>query len=149
MTKPHLAISSAEVCYLSQHTPTLRGPYPASRKLRVLTLLLRTHEEAPQLLGRYPGRPRSAEKVEDEVALPARGHDGAPDEAQGLLGGMVSVTFLPPGHGRDAPDGGDLGAWVWAVYEVVVEGVAGGAPPFPPHPRLVGGGARHMGQRQI
>src|SRR5215210_3118283 len=37
---------------------------------------------------------------------------------------MISVTFLPPWHGRDVPDGGELDFRVSAIYEVVVEGVA-------------------------
>src|SRR5215213_3107217 len=104
-----LAIFGTEVGDLSQHLPTHRSLYPAPRKLCKLTLLLCPHKEAPKLLGRYPSRPRSTERVEDQVALVGRGQKGAAEEAQRLLGGMISVTFLPPGRGRDAPDGGDLG----------------------------------------
>jgi hypothetical protein len=124
----YLAISDAEVGYLSQHFPTHCSLYPASRKLCILTLPLCPYKEAPKLLGRYTSRPRSTERVEEEVALPTRCHDGAAHETQGLLGGMVAVQLLSFRHGRDVPDGGDLGSWVWSVYEVVVEGVAGTSP---------------------
>jgi hypothetical protein len=108
-------------CHLSQHSPAHRSTYPASSKLCIFSLLLCPHKETSKLLGGNPRRPRSTERVEDEVvALPGRGDNRAAEETQGLLGGMIPVTFLPPWHGRDAPDGGDLCRWVWAVYEVVV-----------------------------
>src|SRR5215210_2780508 len=119
----HLCILSAG--QLSQHSPSHRCPYPSCRKLRVSLLPLRSHEEAPQLLRDNPHRTRSAKRVEDQVPLPAGGHDCPPYQAQGLLGGMVAVELLLPGHGRYGLDGGDLGGGVSAVYEVVVEGVAG------------------------
>jgi hypothetical protein len=50
------------------------------------------------------------------------------------------VAFLPPWHRRDAPDGGDLGRWISAVYEVVVEGVARAVSLARPHYGLVGVG---------
>jgi hypothetical protein len=92
-------------------------------QLGVLPLPLRSHEEAPQLLGRYPRRTRPTEGVEDELTFRRAGQDGPAEETEGFLGGVATVGLLPPGHGGDAPDGGELGGGVGAVYEVVVEGV--------------------------
>src|SRR5215210_874991 len=133
----HLCILSAG--QLSQHSPSHRCPYPALRQPRVLLLPLRTHEEATELFGGNTRRPRPAEGVEDQIPLPAGGQDGAAHQAQGLLGGMVAVQLLLVGYGRYGPDGGDLGGGVSAVYEVVVEGVAG-ASLARPEQRLVGVG---------
>ena len=58
------------------------------------------------------------------------------------------MAFLPPWHRRDAPDGGDLGRWISAVYEVVVEGVARAVSLARPHYGLVGVGPRKLGQRR-
>src|SRR5919112_186253 len=140
----HLCILSAG--QLSQHSPLLRCPYPSCRKLRVLPLPLRSHEKAPQLLGRNPRRTRSTKRVEDQVPLPAGGHDGSPYQAQGLLGGMVAVELLFLGHRRYGPDGGELGRGVSAVNEVVVEGVAGTSLASPEQ-CFVGVGPRKLGQR--
>ena len=96
------------------------------------------HEEATQLLGSNPRRPRPAERVEDQLALFGGGQDRAAEEAQGLLGGVAAVEFLPHGHGRDAPDRGDLGFRVVAVYEVVVEGVMRPLAPARPQQGFVG-----------
>ena len=101
-----------------------------------------------KLLGSYPTGTRSTERIEDEIPLPAGGKEGATNETQGLLGGMVAVAFLPPWHGRDAPDGGELGFRVPAVYELVVEGVAGAVSFSRPKERLVGVGLRKLGQRR-
>ena len=60
---------------------------------------------------------------------------------------MRTVEFLPDGHGRDVPDGGDLGSWVPAVYEVVVEGVARAFAPARPQKCFVGVGPRKLRQR--
>src|SRR5918995_4869930 len=107
-----LAISRAEIRELSQHSPSLRCLYPATSKLRILLLLFNTNKETPKLLCGYPTRPRSTEWVEDEVALSTRCHYGTADEAQRLLGGMISMELLPPWYGRDVPEGGDLGSRV-------------------------------------
>ena len=139
-----LAISCTEVRDLSQHFPALHSPYPTPRKLCVPTLLLGPHKEATKLLGCYPTCPRSTEWVEDEIPLLAGGEDGAAHQTQRLLGGMVSVTCLPPGHGRDTPDGGDLCCWIYAVYEVVVEGVVGAISFSRPNDGLVGVGPRKL-----
>src|SRR5215211_1124417 len=53
---------------------------------------------------------------------------------------MVSVTFLPSRHGRDAPHGRDLGFRVSAVYELVVEGMSRFASLARPKERFVGVG---------
>ena len=116
--------------------PTPRTPAPSQ-----------PHEEASHLLGSNPRRPRSAERVEDQLAFCRRGQDGAAQEAQGLLGWVAAVALLPHGHRREAPDGGDLGVWVVAVYEVVVEGVARSFAPARPQQDFVGVGARKLGQR--
>src|SRR5688572_192139 len=122
--KPELAFSGAEAGKLSQYFPPRCGADPAPRELRKLPLRLCPHEVAVELFRGNPGRSRSAERVEDKVAFCRGGQDGATDEAQRLLGGVTTVELLPPWHRRDAPDGRDLGRWVPAVYEVVVEGVA-------------------------
>ena len=60
---------------------------------------------------------------------------------------QIRVKLLLPGHGRDAPDGGDLCFWVSAVDKVVVEGVAEAASLARPKERFVGVGPRKSGQR--
>jgi hypothetical protein len=95
-----------------ENSPTHRSTYPAGRESGKLPLHLSTHKEAVELFRGNPGRPRSTERVEDQLALPRRCQDGAPEEAQRLLRGMTAVELLPPGHRRDTPDGGDLGVWV-------------------------------------
>ena len=130
-----------------QYTPALRCLYPSGREIRELHLHLSPDEEAVKLLGRNSRRPRSTERVEDEIPLPGGGHDGAAHEAQRLLGGMVTVALLPPWHGGDAPDRGDLGCRVDAVYEVVVEGISGTFALARPQNGLVCVGPRKLGQR--
>ena len=116
---------------LPKQDPPLRGTDPAPRKLRKLPLPLDPHKQAPQLFGRNPARPGPTERVEDEVPFLDRGHDRAANEAQGFLGGVRAVRLLPHGHGGDGPYGGDLGRWIGAVYEDVVEGVARPCPCSP------------------
>ena len=58
------------------------------------------------------------------------------------------MTFLPPWHGTDAPDGGDLRFGVSAVDQAVVEGVVGAISFSRPHDGLVGVGPRKVGQRR-
>ena len=58
------------------------------------------------------------------------------------------MKFLPPRHGRDVPEGGELGVLVLAVYKVVVEGMVRSASLARPQQRLVGVGPRKLGQRQ-
>ena len=94
---------------LSQDAPAFCGRYPARRQPCELPVQLSPDEKAVQLLGRDSRRPRAAERVEDQIPLPGRGEQGAPHEAQGLLGRVVAVWSLAPGRGLDAPDGGDLG----------------------------------------
>src|SRR5687768_911183 len=130
----------AEVGDLSQHYCTIGSAYPAPSKLCILLLLLCSHKEASKLLCCYPTGTRSAEWVEDEVALFGRGQKCAAEETQGLLGGMISVKLLLPWHGRDVPDRGDLCFRISAVYEVVVEGVARSASLSGPQQRFVGVG---------
>ena len=76
-----LVIVGAEVGELSQHSTSLRIPYPAGRKLCVLLLLLCTHKESPKLFGGNLARPRSTERIEDQITLSGRGQDGAAHEA--------------------------------------------------------------------
>jgi len=59
------------------------------------------------------------------------------------------VTFLPPWHGRDVPDGGELDFRVSAIYEFVVEGVARSASLARPKQCFVGLGLRKLGQRRV
>jgi hypothetical protein len=66
---------------------------------------------------------------------------------QGFLGGGAAVGFLPHRYGGDVPDGGELGGGVWAVHEIVVEGVARGLALARPQEGLVGVGPRKSGQR--
>jgi hypothetical protein len=61
---------------------------------------------------------------------------------------MIAIELLPPWHGGDAPEGGDLGFGVPAVYEVVVEGVAGATTLARPQNCLVSVGPRKLGQRR-
>jgi hypothetical protein len=120
-------IPSAEVGDLSQHYSTIGSAYPAPSKLCILFLLLCSNEEAPKLLRGDPTGPGSTERVEDQITLPTRGQNGAAEEAQRLLGWMISVELLPPCHGRDVPDGRELGSEISAIDQVVVEGMAGSA----------------------
>ena len=61
---------------------------------------------------------------------------------------MAAVGLLPHGHGGDVPYGGELGGWVGAVYEVVVEGVPGVLAPARPQEGFVACvGPRKLGQR--
>src|SRR5688572_30090639 len=53
---------------------------------------------------------------------------------------MVSVKLLPAWHGRDVPDGGELGSRISAIDEVVVEGMSRCATLFGPQQRFVGMG---------
>src|SRR5215210_994793 len=62
------------------------------------------------------------------------------EEAQGFLGRVAAVAFLSPWHGWDAPDGGDLGCRIGAVYEVVVESMLCTLAFARPQERLVGVG---------
>src|SRR5829696_739154 len=110
---------------LGQYATALRHPDPSGSKLGELLLHLRPDKEATKLLGRNPRRPRSTERVEDEIPLLGRGQNGAADETQRFLRRVVAIKLLPLRHGLNAPDGGHLGARVSAVYEVVVEGVLG------------------------
>jgi hypothetical protein len=57
---------------------------------------------------------------------------------------MTTVGLLPPGHDGDAPDGGELGGGVRAVYEVVVEGVARAFALARPQEGFVGVGPRKL-----
>jgi hypothetical protein len=94
---------------------------------------------------------RSKRVYPDPVSLHADGSNlpqhGAPEEAQGLLGGVATVGLLFHRHGRDAPYGGDLGCWIRAVYEVVVEGVDRGFALARPKQCFVGVGPRKLAQR--
>jgi hypothetical protein len=58
------------------------------------------------------------------------------------------VELLFRGHGRDAPDGGDLGRRIAAVYEVVVEGVTRPLALAHPQQGFVRMGPRKLGQRR-
>ena len=131
-----------------ENSPTLRSTYPTRRESGELPLHLSTHKEALQLFCGNPSRPRSTERVEDQIPLPRRGQKGAPEEAQGLLGGVAAVELLPHGHGGDAPDGGDLGGGIGGVYEVVVEGVAGAFVFGGPDQGFMGMGPRKLEQRR-
>src|SRR5215217_6906983 len=137
---PDLVSLHAYGSNLPQHGPPLRYPDPASRKLGVLPLRLGSHEETAEFLGRNPARAEPTERVEYERPFIGGSEHGAPEEAQGLLGGVAAVGLLPFGHGGDAPDRGDLGGGVGAVYEVVVEGVGRSLALARPQEGLVGVG---------
>jgi hypothetical protein len=111
-----------------------------------LLLQLSTYEEATQLLGGNPRRPRTAERIEDEISLTGRSQKRPAHQAQGFLSGLVTVQLLLLWDGRDASDGGELGAG--SVYEVVVEGVACPFTLARPEQSLVGVGPRKPGQRR-
>ena len=76
-----------------------------------------------------------------------RSHKSPSYEAKRLLGRMVAMSFLSVWHGRDAPDGGDLGCGVTAVYDVVVEGMSLAL--ARPKQRLVSVGPSKLGQRLV
>ena len=137
---------SARAGDLVQHARARCSLYAPPRELAELSLQLRPYEETIKLLGRHTRSPRAGEGIEDEVSFSRRGQQSAAHEPQGLLGRMVAVKLLPSGDGGYAPDGGELGAE--AVYEVVVEGVAGSSSPARPEQRLVGVGASQSGQRR-
>jgi transcriptional regulator with XRE-family HTH domain len=61
---------------LPEYYLPFRCPYPACRQLRKAPLGLRAHEEASELLGRHSRRPRSAERVEDELPFRGRSKHG-------------------------------------------------------------------------
>ncbi len=98
---------------LGQHATPHGRLYPLRRQIAELLLQLSTYEEATQLLGGNPRRPRTAERIEDEISLAGRSQKRPAHQAQGFLGGMVTVQLLLLRDARDAPDGGELGARVF------------------------------------
>jgi hypothetical protein len=60
---------------------------------------------------------------------------------------MVAHALLTSGNSRDAPDRGDLGARIGAVYEIIVEGVTSTPALARPDEGVVGVGLRKLGQR--
>ena len=96
--------------------------YAPLRELGELFLKLRPHKENV-LVPSLPTRPRPAEWIKDQFTFPCGGHQRPAHQAQGLLGRMVAVEFLTLGDSGDTPDRRHLDCGIWAVYEVVVEGV--------------------------
>jgi hypothetical protein len=103
-------------------------------------------EKVVELFGGDRGGTRPAERVEDRVPFPVEASSRAQRTRRRRFW-VVAVEPLSPGHGRYAPEVGDLRAGVGAVYEVVVEGVAHPFALARPQGRLVSVGPRKLGQR--
>src|SRR5215217_1718323 len=133
----------------AQHSAPPDRLYPAGGQLRVLRLQLSPLKEASRLLGRNSRSARPTERIEDEIPLSRRGHEGAAYQAQRFLSGMISVELLLLGDGGDVPDGGEfLSGGIEAVYEGVVERVACPFSLARPDERLVSVGPRKLGQHR-